>query len=935
MKLKKIRYCVCATLFLCALALTGNGIRMMKGAQIANGDSVESVFNFGGEIEEVQNDYVFKDYFNGNTVTGETDKGLAVFSSTSGATVAYNKEINFNALTADEPIIETYVLYGEGFEKISNLKYTFYDAADASNTFSVCFYESTASVKPVYARVEYKGRSVGLGSETSNYLKLMEGTYGCLCPNFGYVGAQSYAAATDGKVNPFSVSLDYEERKVYAYGCLNANTKYLIMDLDDPSVFSEKDQWKGFTNGIGRVEVSFELDRKAKAGLVIKSVMGGSLIGSLTDAVDYPTPTIFVDNDEAYAEEMPLCGVDVAYKIPNAYAYDWYFGQLSNVTTEVFAYDGATEEYSNDKSALLKDGYFTCDAEGDYRVVYTATNGKNTKVSYLDFKAVEKLPTLTIGMEGEFDSPYVLESVYVPETYAYGGSGIITKTERLIYNGKEIEIPDNRTVYLDEAGYLTLRVEAQSYSGLPAVRNFVLTIPDMTALKVQGVPLTIQSGVATTFPAGYAYDTATGESVDVTVTIDGTVMTDGLTYTTTKTEGSVRVEYSANERTYAYDLPVLKLSENVRPSEYLLESAGMHLKDSNQGVVLTAEESGASAYWAYPMVTGAASYSGVINLLSVKDSGKFDYVDVVLTDYENTASSAFIRIFTEGNEDDTKAYVQYNGVGEKALVYGSLVNTTARTMSLEFNTAKGYVYDKYSGNALLKMVGYTANLSKIELRFGNVVSAASVCLMQIGNQELSSSTSKAWADKAVAVANYEFELNKNDLVDVGTKIKVPNAKAYDLRSNVASVSVSVKARFADGSSKDVTLDENNQFVCEQFGEYTVSFKVQDGSNTYYDRYVYRSVDVVSPVLTLEKTIQSEVKVGTTIVIPKATATDNIDGECSVFVYMQYVWDYSKEIVFMGEEYTFMKTGKYRICYITHDQCSNYARYIVEVNVVKE
>ena len=116
MKLKKIRYCVCATLFLCALALTGNGIRMMKGAQIANGDSVESVFNFGGEIEEVQNDYVFKDYFNGNTVTGETDKGLAVFSSTSGATVAYNKEINFNALTADEPIIETYVLYGEGFE---------------------------------------------------------------------------------------------------------------------------------------------------------------------------------------------------------------------------------------------------------------------------------------------------------------------------------------------------------------------------------------------------------------------------------------------------------------------------------------------------------------------------------------------------------------------------------------------------------------------------------------------------------------------------------------------------------------------------------------------------------------------------------------------------------------------------------------------------
>jgi hypothetical protein len=273
-------------------------------------------------------------------------------------------------------------------------------------------------------------------------------------------------------------------------------------------------------------------------------------------------------------------------------------------------------------------------------------------------------------------------------------------------------------------------------------------------------------------------------------------------------------------------------------------------------------------------------------------------------------------------------------VGEKALVYGSLVNTTARTMSLEFNTTKGYVYDKYSGNALLKMVGYTAKLSKVELRFGNVNGAGSVCLMQIGNQELSSSANKTWSDKAVAVANYEFELKKNDLVDVGTKIRVPKAQAYDLRSNVATVSVSVKVKLADGSTESVTLDENNQFVCEKFGEYTISFKIQDGSNTYYDRYVYRSVDVISPELTLEKTIQSEVKVGTTIVIPKATATDNIDGECSVFVYVQYVWDYTKEIVFMDEEYTFTKTGKYRICYVTHDQCANYAKYIIEVNVVK-
>ena len=74
--------------------------------------------------------------------------------------------------------------------------------------------------------------------------------------------------------------------------------------------------------------------------------------------------------------------------------------------------------------------------------------------------------------------------------------------------------------------------------------------------------------------------------------------------------------------------------------------------------------------------------------------------------------------------------------------------------------------------------------------------------------------------------------------------------------------------------------------------------------------------------------------GTNILLPKATATDNIDGECDVFVYVEYVTDFTKEIVFMGEKYTFTRLGKYRIHYVTHDSCSNYTRYIIEVDVVK-
>lgn len=933
MKLKKIRYWICAVLGVSVIAIMGNGVHLAEEAS-ANETSPQSVFTFGSEIEKVESNFRFTDYFVGDTITGNTDKGLAVFTSTSGATISYNNTINFNALTAEQPIIETYALCGEGYDQIKNLKYTFYDATDASNTFSVCFYESTANIRPVYARVEYKGRSVAFGSEGGNYLQLQEGTYGCWCAQYGYVGADSMGGAYGGKVRPFSVSIDYEERAVYAYGTLSKNDKYLIMDLDDPTVFSKKDQWQGFTNGIGKVDISFELERKSTAGIVIKSIMGGSLNVLMEDVSDYPNPTIFVENDEAYSEKMPLCGVGVGYKIPKSYAYDWYFGQLSDLTTEIYAYDNTTEQYSNDKSNRLLDGVFMCDAAGKYRVVYTANNGKKTECAYLDFEAVDYLPNLTIGIETDFETPYVLESMYIPESYAYGGNGIITKQERLFYNGVEIDIPQNRMVYLDKSGYLTLRIEAKAYSGAPVVRNFVLNIPDMTALKVEGVPLAIQSGINCVFPKGYAYDTETGAPVEVEVSIDGIQLDESLTYTTEKTSGVVHVEYSAKERMYAYDIPVITFSGSIRPSEYFVASEDMGVEDQNQGVLLVAKNSGATAYWSYPMVTGFASFTGLIKLLPIKDFGNFDYIDVVLTDYENNSSTAFIRVYTEGDKDNTQAYIQYNGLGEKVLVYGSLINTAARELVLQFNTQTGYVYDKYTGNALLQMAGYTARLSKVALRFGNVTGKATICLAQIGNQEMGSTDSREWKDKAVAVACYEFELNKNDFVNVGTKIKIPKATAYDLCSTVATVSVSAEVKLPDGTKQTVTIDENNEILCDKFGEYTILFKIKDASNSYTDKFVYRTIDLINPILTINYIIKPKVVVGTDVLLPKATATDNIDGECDVFVYVEYVNDFTKEIVFMGEKYTFTRLGKYRIHYVTHDSCSNYTRYIIEVDVVK-
>ena len=142
-------------------------------------------------------------------------------------------------------------------------------------------------------------------------------------------------------------------------------------------------------------------------------------------------------------------------------------------------------------------------------------------------------------------------------------------------------------------------------------------------------------------------------------------------------------------------------------------------------------------------------------------------------------------------------------------------------------------------------------------------------------------------------------------------------------------------RVVDHEGKMVTITDNT-FVATKFGEYVVIYTAIDGNEVKIeDKFYVNTVDTISPTLTIEKLIKAELKVGTKVVIPKATAEDNVDSSCNVFVYINFVDDFNQENVQMGQEYCFDRVGQYTVNYVTHDACYNYTRYVIKITVTKE
>ena len=126
-----------------------------------------------------------------------------------------------------------------------------------------------------------------------------------------------------------------------------------------------------------------------------------------------------------------------------------------------------------------------------------------------------------------------------------------------------------------------------------------------------------------------------------------------------------------------------------------------------------------------------------------------------------------------------------------------------------------------------------------------------------------------------------------------------------------------------------------EFKLSSYGKYTITYIATDGigkSRIYPITFEVR--DEIAPIINVD-TSNIKVKLGDKVNIPVATATDNIDGDVKVFVFLKTPTGKTTQLVGSEKDEKYFianTTGKYTIQYVAYDSFGNMKVETVYVTV---
>ncbi len=856
--------------------------------------------------------------------------GVRALTTASGAVLQYNNPINFSSLTKENKIVEISVLNEDDLAMMTALTVTFTDTEDPNNSFGVYYYKHSGN-GAVYARVNYRGKSLGLGTDASSNGTLFNGNYGSYC------ASNEFAKKTnsDGSLGvnyPFTVAVDYAERQVYA---IVAERALMILDLDEVNYVGSGFLWNGFADDKAYMSIKMEFGQAIQGGAIIKSILGNSLGGTFETEDDFDAPDFSFDINKEYEYNLPDAGVGKEYPVPDFSASDWYFGEYEKDKMKIEIQERTGEQWKTvaDVTETLA---FTPEKIGSYRVLYYAENKFKSTEDYMEFEVIEHLPPIVVLMQEEYETPEIGDSLYIPEISAYGGIGNVIYEESLYYNGKQITLPANRYIQVTESGVITLKVEARGYDNNPTTRYFPIEIDEQTVLKVNSMPKILPSTYTVVFPEAVAYDSATGEPKGIEITVDGVSLGNDRSYEVKKSSGTVKVVYSVvnseEPKSKTFIIPVVNTFE-AKPSDFMLtESGDPDLIDTNDSGLNFCAADTASVSWAFPSVIGNPGVNASVRISGLEGKSEFEYVDVFFADYYNESNRMFVRIYRECDAGDNVSYIQLNGEGTMYVIDGTLVNPES-SVNFYIDTARNAIYSEKTNNPVLTFSDFDAQTAFVGFSLGGVTGEAGIAINQISNQPLNSIETEEWTDKFKPVIRYDKLYERLFTVNRGDKVILPFAEAFDMMSFGATVGLTVYAPDNTMVKKIDSVTESSFFMAEQLGTYRITYSSSDvNGRTGADLFICNVTDNVNPVLKIEREIEPKISAGTTVTIPKAIAEDNVEGECAVDIIIKSTSDLSYIKVNGGDEYKFEKAGTYKIIYITRDSDYNYTQYEMTVEV---
>lgn len=749
------------------------------------------------------------------------------------------------------------------------------------------------------------------------------------------------------------------KNSIYDYG-VGADTKVKLLDMDDITEMGNNSRavWSGFPSGKARMSFTvsaFESPDIANYTiLTINNQSFGGIVLQDTDA-----PELIIDLQDYNNSKLPSALYGQAYPLFDAVAYDSIDGILP---VEIVA-DG-TKIVSGQK-------YWIPQRSGSAKEIkYIATDKSgNTVTKNLFVDVLSELPELKGVLESS-DTTFNLADdnakdshgrftvttycpISLPKMLPQGGSGIPTVEISVRFKGAERSLNGNIFVPMENGEYDVCYI-VKDYLGQTVKYEYKLyaVYEEKIILTEPVLPQYAVKGYNVFFPAANAlYHTAWGQELKAYTEIR-VYKEDGVTLLATFKDGEAAkykpetndgnclvIKYVATkeagelsgERVYCGTIPLISMQQM---SDLMVAQDGVKKDVTMLETNITFKENGAYAEFAHPLSIVGDGVS--VRFTSKEDMCEYDGFEIYFYDMSDYSLNLKVKFSTRTAERTNllgnKYSVGFVAIDEQkwqeteAFVFGK--SNTFCTLKV-LSDGSIYLSDEYLGKPD-DFTGFVSGRVYVRISGYGVRDAdkAGMVLSQLNGD-------------IIANSNMDFKVPIIQLsekpcgsANIGTFLTIPSALATDVFCGTAKLNVTVllnNEKIFDYFD-EYGVFESNKIFLSKYGEYRIVYEATDASNRRFDKqYTVVVRDIIAPVININGDVVKTAKLNGKLQLPKATATDNVDTNLTVYVVVIDPMNVYA-VIKQDEQYKFTKAGRYIIKYYCEDSCYN-ASYSISYEIM--
>ncbi len=794
----------------------------------------------------------------------------AVLNLNTKTTFTFVDPIDFSSFDPNNPFIEYIVdTTKQGESDLETFIVRLTDTEDSSNYVDINITDS--------GPIDDNGQGSYIRAGACNQIKtgyeflgsgyrLHRNKFGC------NVGSSFRALPTNNPVKPTKLYFDYANKSLYARPIMNTNNeKDIITDLDSEDIYASS-VWQGFKNGKAFVSIFGKSIPSSTAKLVVSRV--GNLDLSELVFEDHAGPTIEIDYNGQSIADLPKATIGRAYPIYKANVKDNFDKNLT-YSVSVSYIDTVN---SKKKDVSVKNNTFIPMQSGTYVITYTAKDySNNISTKSLNITSILDSQAMTINLSETSKSGIVYSSFDLPspsEISISGGSGKASATRKILKpNNEEITLFGDTFVPTEVGAYKVIYT-AVDYIG--NIASATLTINSLDTVKPifigeLNVPRVLIKGRSYTLPSYQGFETINGslKYLSTNVYVNDELLSDRSFVASTECNISYKVTGETGTNQYDFSIPVIDGNNGQAQQNYFYAANPSFVAEENEfNVSLSAS---VDASWVFasvlPFDTPSVSFAKDPSL------NEYQYLSFKFSQANNPNLSITFKVRFDGDlafvsiANSTKeyslGYENRDGQNVYSLVFD---NATSFLTDINYkNIAK--VYNDDLGNPF---ASFTGGLY-LDISLLGVTGSSKINILGISNQSLGHRGYYLDSTSPIMIFNSKFVNEQNYNEDAF----IPTVSVFDVLGSTKA-SLSIKAPDGSYIFKDADPTKSQTFKLSMFGNYILTFYVEDSSGNFvsYPRKITVK-DTISPTLTVNNNLKDSYKINSEISIPSYSVSDNL------------------------------------------------------------